>query len=359
MKKKTLIIFIVTILICGALLWFVQRLVEPKYMSETPEGAMIAEYYDNCENNDIIFVGDCEVYEYISPITLWENYGITSYIRGSAQQLVWQSYYLVEDTFRHEKPKAVIYNVGSMIHADPDSTDKESGAAGTREAYNRMSIDGMKWSFSKLGAISSSMTTKEKNGDGAWSYIFPILRYHDRWSDLSEEDFKFFFKRDPVTDNGYLMEVAKRPVEGSYTDMPKISYDFGDYAMSYLERLTVLCKANGVELILMKAPSLYPIWHDEYEEQIRAYAEEHDLTYINCFEYEDEIGIDWSNDTYDKGLHLNVYGAEKMGDFLGKYLSEELGFESHKNDTEISDNWLKKADVYYERKAALEAEQNN
>ena len=61
---------------------------------------MTAEYYDETLDHDVLFVGDCELYENISPIKLWQDHGITSYIRGSAQQLVWQSYYLLEDALK-------------------------------------------------------------------------------------------------------------------------------------------------------------------------------------------------------------------------------------------------------------------
>ena len=48
-----------------------------------------------------------------------EKYGITSYIRGSAQQLVWQSYYLLEETLKYEKPKVVVFNVLAMKYNEP------------------------------------------------------------------------------------------------------------------------------------------------------------------------------------------------------------------------------------------------
>ena len=70
----------------------------PKYMTEIHEGAMIAEYYESDIPHDVIFLGDCEVYETYSPCIMWENYGISSYVRGSSQQLIWQSYYILEDT---------------------------------------------------------------------------------------------------------------------------------------------------------------------------------------------------------------------------------------------------------------------
>lgn len=81
-------------------LFFLQKLLMPKYMSDIVEGALTAEYYEETTDHEVIFVGDCEVYENFSPITLYEEFGITSYIRGSAQQLPWQSYYMLEDTLR-------------------------------------------------------------------------------------------------------------------------------------------------------------------------------------------------------------------------------------------------------------------
>ena len=69
-------------------------------MSDIVEGAMIAEYYEEEKNHDVIFIGDCEVYDSFIPAVLWEEYGIPSYIRGSAQQLIWQSYYILEETLQ-------------------------------------------------------------------------------------------------------------------------------------------------------------------------------------------------------------------------------------------------------------------
>ena len=95
--------------ICAALavvlLWqLLTALLIPKYMTSIPEGALIAEYYEESTPHQVLFVGDCEVYENFSPATLWEEYGITSYIRGSAQQLIWQSYYLLEEMLKRESP---------------------------------------------------------------------------------------------------------------------------------------------------------------------------------------------------------------------------------------------------------------
>ena len=46
----------------------------------------------------------------------------------------------------------------------------------------------------------------------------------------------------------------------------------------------------------------------------------------------DQMGIDLTTDTYDGGIHLNVYGAEKYTRWLGAYLSERGLIEDQRLD---------------------------
>lgn len=351
-KKKSIAILCLALAICIAVLWLLQALLMPKYMTKSQEGGLIAEYYDNAGGNDVIFIGDCEVYENFSPITLWEEYGITSYIRGSAQQMIWQSYYLMEETLKYETPEVIVFNVLSMKYDTPQST----GDVDQREAYNRMTLDGMRWSVSKWNSIMASMTEAEKDWQGQFSYIFPILRYHDRWSQLTSEDFTYWFRKDQLSDNGYLMQTGIKPVTNQYVERPLISYEFGENSWYYLDKMVELCKEKGVQLVLIKAPSLSPVWWDQWDAQIVEYAEENDLLYINLLEQVDEIGIDWNTDTYDAGLHLNVWGAEKLSHYFGQILVDECGVSDRRDDAAISALWAEKTEVYYDRYEKLTSE---
>ena len=353
MRKKHVILTAALVIALASIL-LIQALLMPKYMTDIKEGALIGEYYENAGDNDVVFIGDCEVYENFSPITLWEEYGITSYIRGSAQQLIWQSYYLMEETFRYETPKVMVFNVLSMKYDTPQST----GAQSQREAYNRMTLDGMRWSASKWDSIMASMTEEERSWQGQYSYLFPLLRYHDRWSKLTKEDFTYLFHRDQVSDNGYLMQVGMKPVEDAYVERPLVSYKFGENSWYYLEKMVKLCKEKGTQLVLIKAPALSPVWWDQWDEQIETFAAENDLLYINMLEHQEEIGIDWSKDTYDAGLHLNVYGAEKAANWFGKILQEKCGVTDRRSDASVSADWAERATIYHERKVALEAARN-
>jgi len=320
-----------------ASLFLLQRLLMPKYVDDVVEGAFIAEYYGEEKDHDVIFIGDCEVYENFSPATLWEEYGINSYIRGSAEQYIWQSYYLLEDTLRYETPDVVVFNVQSLQFDESQ-----------REAYNRMTLEGMEWSIPKVKAVFASMTANEHFLD----YVFPILRYHTRWSELNAADVEYMFTSKRVSHNGYYMRVDVKPAGNVPQGKPLADYTFGANAWQYLEKMTALCAEKQSRLILIKAPSLYPYWYNEWERQVEEYAAEHGLTYINFLELADETGIDYSTDTYDGGLHMNLSGAEKLSRYLGRVLRDEAGVPDRRDEEALCAVWAEKIAAYEAEKQA-------
>lgn len=344
MKAKKAVKWISSTAFIVVSLFLLQKLLMPKYVSDVVEGGLIAEYYEEEKDHDVVFIGDCEVYENFSPKVLWEDYGINSYIRGSAQQLIWQSYYLLEDMLRYEKPDVVIFNVLAMQYDRPQ-----------REAYNRMTLEGMKWSLSKVRSIKASMTEDESFSD----YVFPILRYHSRWSEIGAEDFAYMFRREKVSHNGYYMRVDVKPAENVPEGKILADYRFGENAYDYLDRMTKLCAENDIQLILVKAPSLYPYWYDEWEEQMEEYAEKNELLYINFLELTQETGLDFSQDTYDGGLHLNLSGAEKITAYLGQILREEAGLQDRRGEQALAESWQEKIALYEDARAEQEKEKQD
>ena len=333
MKKKILACLCI-VLVGAMVLWFAQMLLMPKYMSENREGALVAEYYNDAINHDVLFLGDCEVYESFTPPTLWEEYGITSYIRGTPQQLIWQSYYLLEDTLRHETPKAVVFNVYAMRYGEPQN-----------DAYNRITLDGMEMSTVKLRAIQASMTEDET----MFSYLFPLLRYHDRWDELESDDLTYLFHRDTVSHNGYLMQTGVKPMTVKVAGRPLNDYTLPAICFAYLDRMQTLCEEKGIELILVKAPTNMwkYYWYDQWDAQISDYAQKKGLTYYNFIPLADEMGIDWQTDTYDAGAHLNVCGAEKLTSYFGKLLKQNHGLADYREDEALEKVWADKVTAYY------------
>ncbi len=304
-----------------------QSLLMPKYITEAQEGNLIAEYYNSEKNHDVVFIGDCEVYENIDPVVLWEEYGISSYVRGSPQQLIWMSYYLMEETLKYEKPDVFVFNVLSMKYGEPQS-----------EAYNRLAHDGMRFSASKLKSVKASMT----DGEDFVSYLFPLLRFHSRWSELDGNDLKYWFRSAPqISCAGYLMRVDTKGTDFFPPGKELSDYTFSDTCYKYLDKMTELCRENGIELVLMKAPSVSPYWYDQWEEQIVSYAERNGLLYYNFLNMSEQTGIDYMTDTYDGGLHLNLSGAQKLSKLLGLLLKQNTELSDHRGDPEYEASWRK------------------
>ena len=424
---------IIALVLVIALLLSLQELVMPKYASSLYEGSFTSAYYDEKREHQVLMVGDCELYENIDPVTLWKKYGITSYIRGNAQQQAWQSYYLLREALEREIPKVVVFSVLSLEFDEPQ-----------KEEYNRLVLDRMKWSANKVSAIRASMTEEEHFLD----YALPLLRYHSRITQLTDEDWDYYGRRVNHTVAGYYMRIDTAPYVvgtwgeendvGAYTAAARQAPEAGDEGWSseaevedegwsseaegedegwspeakdedegwspeaeaedegwsseaetgdegwlaeaededkraneqeegalqnvtesasasdveplgdtdmyYLDQIRLLCEQKGIKLLLVKAPSVSPVWYDVWEEQMTEYADTYGLDYINYLDLVDEIGIDFATDTYDEGLHMNYSGAIKCADYLGEYLVKHYGLEDLHSDPEISAIWEEKSD---------------
>lgn len=336
----------ITRLILAALflfaLWISQRILLPKYQGTVIEGNFTEEYYREPVDHDLLIIGNCESYENISTMELWKKYGITSYIRGNANQLVSQSYYLFMEALERETPKAVLFNVQAMAVEGQDT-----------EEYNRMVFDGMKWGRYKWNGIQASAMEDENIID----YLFPIFRYHSRWSSLTEADFTYAFKEKPLTSfNGYYLRADIRPAGEFPAERRRGDYTFPETNYQYLDKIREACEERGISLILMKAPSLYPEWPEPYEEQILQYAAEYNLSYYNFLKLMDDAGLDMAVDTYDEGLHLNVYGAEKVADYLGADLVKKFGLKDRRNEAETA-LWFNRRLTAYEEEKERQAEE--
>lgn len=305
---------------CG-ILFLLQKLLVPKFVSDVPEGSMIEEYYREPSGHDVIFLGDCEAYECFDPSYIKKKTGLSCYVRGSASQRIWQSYYLAEDTFRYETPKYMVLSVQEMQYDTP-----------AKEEYNRMTLDGMRPSNAKWDSVRASMN----KGESFMSYVFPILRYHDRWRSLMPEDAEYMFTKPIITEHGFLPSYSVVPMG----ELPPVkalpSYKLPDKNMDYLDKLNKLCKSRGTTLILVKSPVLYPHWYDAFSSEIREFADKNGIIYTDMTNsvIAQAIGIDWSKDTADGGSHMNYNGAVQISSYFSDILLK-LENEPQRNKTGV------------------------
>ena len=316
-------------------------IVTPKWIGEDtewePATRMTEGFYDEPKNSiDVVFLGSSLIYRGISPITLWNDYGITGYDCGSSVQRMWISYYYLEEVLNYQSPKAVVLNMNGITDDTPNDEDR-----------NRKALDYLRPSGTKLQAVAASMSGKEHFAD----YLFPLLRYHSRWENLTEDDFSYL-----SSDRHYFAKGQDLQFESTAYQPPKgwlnptgQTAKAGKKAEAYFEKIVSLCKSKGISLLLidMVSPARFSYETHNLNESL---AKKFGLPYVDFNFCADAVGLDWNTDLRDQGVHLNVAGAEKFTRYLGSYLMGHYSLPDRRN-SEMKKIWECDAAAYAQAKA--------
>ncbi len=126
------------------------------------------------------------------------------------------------------------------------------------------------------------------------------------------------------------------------------------YVKIYLEKIEELCEKNNAQLLLFICRHRR-IGSHKRRAEMQQYADEKGIAYLDLNEKVEELGLNWTEDTQDKGDHLNVYGAEKVTSYLGNYLEENYELEDHRNDPAY-EAWNQLAEQYEQNLAKRRGE---
>lgn len=287
---------------------------------------------------DVLIFGASHAFSSFSPEDLYEDYGITAYVQSSSCQRIWQSYYYLEEALKYQKPQYVILEPFWSFDATAQS-----------EAYNREAIDPMRMSMTKIRAIHTAVS-KNPEGEYGLSYIFPLLRYHDRWQELEQGDFEEFALPGNYSAKGFLPRLGIQPAqfnEEAYLGTEAVPMD--ESCLEYLDKMRMLCEENDIQFLIMSVPTCM-LWNSGKAIFLTEYANEHGVTYLD-YNYDEKLreqaNIDWETDSLDGGNHLNYTGAMKMTNILGEYLTAHGNFEDKRLDSSY-DNWQQDY-VYYKQ----------
>lgn len=115
----------------------------------------------------------------------------------------------------------------------------------------------------------------------------------------------------------------------------------------YMDEILELCKEKEVSFFLYSAPS--PVnYNYRRHNALKEYAREIGVPYEDLNLKAKKIGIDWEMDTMDRGDHLNLAGADKVTEYLGRIWKETFDLPDRREDPEYS-QWQKEAREYTQR----------
>ena len=295
MKTKFLKAFLFLAIAVGLML-ALSPLLRPKQAEELEE-------LEGLGQVDYLVMGDSEGWASLQPMEIWQDHGFTGYNLSRAGQRLQDFYLQLKDTLKTQHPQVLLL--------ETDILSNSVGMIGESEGY---------------------LTT-------VLSQAIPFLRYHDRWEDILP---------DLQTEQG---EGHDRNVfRGAYFNTAVQPYTGGDYTQPtdqvrhlpmtqryFADMIVQLCRENDIQLILYSSPS--PVcWSYAMHNGIVAYAEEQGLEFLDFNLMQQELGIDWNVDSLDVGDHINFSGAQKLTDYMGRYLSENTNLQDHRGQQGF-ENW--------------------
>lgn len=324
MKRLVIVMRALIFFMIGILLFlFLSPLFVPK-TGNSKKGfyrAIIQGFYDEPENSlDAVFIGESSIYKSISPIEMWEEHGFASYDFASPGQKIWDSYYCMKEALKYQKPKVIILNADQAFDAKPLS-----------KFFKSHLYDNMPLSMNKIEAVMDPVqknTTEEMA-----SYLFPIFKYHSRWSELDEEDFEMANENYHYAKKGYVLIKKKKAYKGdnNYLQKEDKTNKITPESEKYLLKIKELCQENGIPLLLLEMPAP-KVWNKTKQQEMTKWAVKNNVAFLDLNKVVNEMGIDWKTDTSDKGIHMNIYGAKKVTKYVGNYLKENYSLPDHRND---------------------------
>ena len=238
---------------------------------------------------DLLVLGDSESYSSISPLQLWRNAGITSFVGGQASQKMTEAMDLLNTALHTQRPKVVLLETNELFR-----------------------------SSSSADRIGEEMLQAAQN-------VFPIFRYHNVWKSHVMDT-----AQAPTNWKGYRLRSESQPVSStaSYMKADSSVKTVTQENKDLLKEMKNICEQNQCQLVLYSSPS--PVNYNMGKHNgIAKAAEELNLEYIDLNLKTGKLSMDWQKDSYDSGDHLNIYGAEKVTKYMQEYL-QKYGLEDHR-----------------------------
>lgn len=295
----------------------------PKWTEKEWNAQNIAEgFYDEKKDSiDVIFLGASQFMSGVSPMELYENYGILSYSLALNNQPMMLTYHWLIEACKYQKPKVVILEVQALYQ---DSY----------EFRYRQNLDYMKFSYNKLQAIVdlNEMDSEQKPMD----YFFPILYYHNRWDELSKEDFSNLLQKH-YFNKGFSFKPAIKQIDfnGVACDDNHEVEVIADDKLIWINKIIEYCEDNHMNIVLVKTPR--PDWSAGRHNAVQQFADNHSISFLDFNELSlyQSVSFDNTKDFYDSE-HLNIYGAQKLSAYIGDYLNNRYSLADHRNDEEYA-----------------------
>lgn len=300
---KKIICISICITLSSALYLYICMVVTPKNI--TDKGGQL--YYrgmgfmaEPADSLDVMIFGNSDVYSGFSPAVLFEKYGITSYASGRPAESMKNINPILKESLKTQKPGLVIleadcfYNKNSLT---PDSTNV---------------------------------------------LLSPFI-YHSRWKEINKKDFYSLPDRKNSIDinKGFIpsKKVYNASDKSGYMGSPDSRPEpLSKKNMSEVEQFITTCQQKNIPVMILTLPSPSS-WNYGKHNAVKLIAEKYNIDFMDMNVPGEEFKADLKSDFRDNGNHMNITGAERSTEHIGKYISSNTIYSF--NDKRNNNNYKK------------------
>lgn len=318
MKQKLLRFFAaaaVFLLLFALLFGAVSRVLNDK-MSVKYDG----EFYRSGDDYEVLLFGSSHMMNSVYPLELYRLTGLYAYNLGMTNEGLCPTYWRLRQALETHHPKVVVVEASGVAYGL--KTDVGDPAA---QAWLHNSMDSMPLGLTKVRAVVDLFGWRDL--DSIFNFLFPLAQYHDRWRQLSRDDF------DPwsMADRGAL------PIRNLFAlDAPpgEIDPDWvepgGEAGVEYLLRILDLCEQKGIQVVLLNVPYLTSDADRAVFNGIPALAAGYGN--VRCYNLFQSDLLDLRIDLSDAAGHLNTAGAARLTAWLGQELCQNYALTDHRGE---------------------------
>lgn len=259
---------------------------------------------------EVMFFGPSHAYAAFSPLVIWEETGVKSYLLATQQQPLWATYTYITEALKSQSPSLIVLECSMAF------TDREYYIEGNDKAVSYSYMDDLPFSWEKVKlAYRSAPDWKNR-----FELLFNLTMYHNRWKELSRDDLTF--RRSQVRDpyKGFVLlspQTTSRPrpaIEGITEAAP-----LQERSQYWLEEIIRLCRDEGIELWIVKAPSNLEPEDKPLLNTVKATAERYGVPFRDFNEDYDAIGL--NEDLFYDAHHLDALGAARFSRYFAGLMS--------------------------------------
>ena len=267
-------------------------------------------FYNEEDRFEVMYFGPSHAYAAFSPLAIWEETGVKSYVLATQQQPMWATYTYVKEALKTQSPALVVVEFRMAFSDQEYFAEKDTIPV----SYAYMDDLALSWDKVKLAGQSAP------DWESRFGLLFNFMMYHSRWKEMHRSDFTF--RRSQVRDpyKGFVMLAPQEtpqprpPIEtvgGTTPLLEKNQY--------WLEEIIKLCQEKGVELWLIKTPCNLELEEKPMLNTVKATAERYNVPFHDF--NEDYYSMGLTQDMFYDAHHLDALGADRFSRYFAGVLA--------------------------------------